>query len=171
MEIQTAPVKKIAYLYGPLLALVSIISTVIMYVWQLEKNLYLSTIGVILTITIVVYGVINFKKENGNYVSIKESLKAGLAIAVIGGFLSAIYTFIHYSYIQPEFIDNLYNDSMTEATKSQPNMDKDTKEMIEKMTKFLTSPFILSTFSLIGTLFFGFIISLITGAIIKKDRP
>ena len=100
----------------------------------------------------------------------EEAIKVGLAIAVIGGLVAAIYTFFHYEYIYPEFIENLREQSLIEA-KKDPKEYKEKKEMIKKFINIFTSPFILSTFSLIATLFFGFIISLITGAIIKKERP
>lgn len=171
METQPTSVKKIAYNFGILLGLISIVILVFMYVANMEKSVTISTISTILTILTFVMGIKAYKKENQNFLSIKDAIKVGLAIAVIGGIISAIYIFVHYSYIYPEFIENLRDQSMIEATNKNPNMDKETMDMTIKMMNIFTSPFMLSTFSLIGSLFFGFIISLITGAIIKNERP
>jgi hypothetical protein len=170
MENQKEYVKKIAYSYGVYLGLVTIILLVIMYVLNIDKSWVLSIISTLITIILFVLGIKAFKKENQNFISIEEAIKVGLAIAAIGGLVAAIYTFFHYEYIYPEFIENLREQSLIEA-KKDPKEYKEKKEMIKKYINIFTSPFILSTISLIATLFFGFIISLITGAIIKKERP
>ncbi|MCH7784990.1 MAG: DUF4199 domain-containing protein [Bacteroidetes bacterium] len=170
METQKASVKKIAYNYGVYLALISIIVLVIKYISNLDESWVLWAISTLTIISIFVYGIKSFKKENENYISIMEALKVGLAIAAIGGVISAIYTFIHYSFIYPEFIENIREQAMLEAMERSPKMDEETMEKTEIFMNFLTSPFMFATYSLIGSLFFGFIISLITGAIIKRAR-
>ena len=105
METQKASVKKIAYNYGVYLALISIIVLVIKYISNLDESWVLWAISTLTIISIFVYGIKSFKKENENYISIMEALKVGLAIAAIGGVISAIYTFIHYSFIYPEYIE------------------------------------------------------------------
>jgi len=171
METQEVSIKKIAYTYGIYLALISIIVLVIMYVLNLEKSWTLSIISTVLSILLLVYGIKTYKKENQNFISIKDAIKVGLAIAAIAGVISAIYTYIHYSYIYPEFIEIVREQALLEATDSNPNMDKETLETTVKMMNMFTSPFMMATFSLIGSLFFGFIISLITGAVVKNERP
>lgn len=171
METQKASVKKIAYNYGVYLALISIIVLVIKYISNLDESWVLWAISTLTIISIFVYGIKSFKKENENYISIMEALKVGLAIAAIGGVISAIYTFIHYSFIYPEFIEIFRENYMIQATSKSPDMDQETLELTQKIGDILSSPSMFATLSIIGTLFSGFIISLITGAIIKNKRP
>jgi hypothetical protein len=91
-------------------------------------------------------------------------------MAAVGGVIAALYTFIHYSYIQPEFIENIREQSYIEMTKKNPNMVGEQLDTALKMMNFFTSPFFMSTMILISSLFFGLIISLITGAILKKEN-
>jgi hypothetical protein len=52
-----------------------------------------------------------------------------------------------------------------------PEMTQDQIDMARDMSQKFSGPLIRSAFQLIGALFFGFIISLIGGLIVKKSRP
>ena len=171
MDSQKSLLKKIAYNYGLMLAGVSIMVLAVMYALGLDKSWTISIISIIATILIFVYGILAFKKGNSNEISLIQALKVGLAIAVIGGVLSAIYAYIHYSYIYPEFVEMTQQNALDDALAKNPEIEGEALELTEKMINIFTSPFVMATFSLIGSLFFGFIISIITGAIIKNNKP
>ncbi|MEY8867969.1 DUF4199 domain-containing protein [Flavobacteriaceae bacterium 144Ye] len=169
MDIQKPSIKPIAYTYGLYLALLSILGLVILYVLNIEKSWIMSGISFVLTIIIYVYGIGTFKKQNGNSLSIKDALKVGLAMAVVSGIIAAIYTVIHYEFIQPEFIENIRENAYLEMTKQNPNMTEDQLATATKMTNMFTSKFFMATMYLVASLFFGFLISLVAGAIMKKE--
>ena len=171
MDDQKSLLKKIAYNYGLVLAVLSIMVLAVMYALALDKSWTLSIISIVLTVIIFVYGILAFKKGNGNEISLIQALKVGLAIAVVGGVLSAIYAYIHYSFIYPEFVEITRVNSLEDALAKNPDLEGEALEMTEKMIGIFTSPFVMATFSLIGNLFFGFIISIVTGAIVKNNRP
>lgn len=171
MENNKPSLKNIAYTYGSFLALVSIVVLVIMYVANLEKSWILSGISFALTIFIIVQGIKAYKKSNDNYLSLKDALKSGMAIAAIAGVIGGIYAYFHYEFIHTEFIENILSQSREQMIERNPNMTDEEMEMGMKMTAIFSSPFMMATFSLIGTLFFGFIISLISGAIMKREKP
>jgi Protein of unknown function (DUF4199) len=170
MSNSKAILKKIAYNYGVILGVISIFILVIMYAFNLDKNWAITIISIGSTILVFVYGIKAFKKENDNFLSVQDAIKVGLAIAVISGVIGAVYAYFHYSYIYPEFIENIREEAMAQNIEN-PDLDEETLSKIESFTNIFTSPFMLATFSLIGSLFFGFIISMITGAIIKRKRP
>lgn len=169
MDIQKPSIKPIAYTYGLYLALLSILGLVILYVLNIEKSWIMSGISFVLTIIIYVYGIGTFKKQNGNSLSIKDALKVGLAMAVVSGIIAAIYTVIHYEFIQPEFIENIRENAYLEMAKQNPNMTEDQLATATKMTNMFTSKFFMATMYLVASLFFGFLISLVAGAIMKKE--
>ena len=171
MDDQKSLLKKIAYNYGLMLAGLSVLVLAVMYALGLDKSWTISIVSIIATVLIFVYGILAFKKGNGNEISLGQALKVGLAIAAIGGVVAAIYAYIHYSFIYPEFVDMTRQNSLDEALSKNPDLKGEALEMTEKMITIFTSPFVLATFSLIGNLFFGFIISIITGAIVKNNRP
>lgn len=171
METEKPPIKPIAYTYGLYLGLLTVAVLVFQYITGVEKSWVVSISSLILTIVIFYYGIKSYKEQNHNYLSIKDAIKIGLAMAVIGGLIGSLYAFVHYSYIQPEFVEAIRENSYQEMTSGNQRMSEEQLETASKMTNIFTSPFFLATMSLIFQLIFGFIISLILGAIMKKEDP
>ncbi|MDX1427995.1 MAG: DUF4199 domain-containing protein, partial [Salegentibacter mishustinae] len=97
MENSTS-VKSVAYPYGIVLAIYSIIVLVLLYAFNVDQeNWVVGVLNAIVSITIFVLAIKKFKQNNNGFLSIKEALKVGLAVAVISGVIAAIYSYIHYS--------------------------------------------------------------------------
>ena len=75
----------------------------------------------------------------------------------------------HCPYIYPEFVQNVQDESVKQMLERSPDLTNEQLESAMKINNMFTSPFALATFSLIGSLFFGIIISLIAGLIMKND--
>ncbi|PWH09915.1 hypothetical protein DEJ39_09005, partial [Bacteroidetes bacterium SCGC AAA795-G10] len=52
-----------------------------------------------------------------------------------------------------------------------PEMPKEALESVRSIQKKMSSPLIFSAIQIIFTLFFGFVISLIGGLVVKKSKP
>ena len=169
METEKPPIKPIAYSYGLYLALVSIVVLVIMYVANLEKNWALSIASSLASIVIFVYGIKTFKLKNGGFLSLGDAIKVGLAIAVIGGVIAAIYAYIHYAYIYPEFIEITKEQAYLQITEQNPDMSADQIDKSMEISSLFMTPMFFSLSTVIGTLIFGLIVSLIAGLIMKKE--
>lgn len=171
MENQKNSLKQIATTYGTLLALLSILVLVVMYVANIEKDWAIFIVNIGLTVLIFVYALKTYKQANGNFLSLGEALKVGLATAAIGGVIAAIYAYIHYTFIYPEYIDTILDEARMQMADQSQKMTEEQMEQALDFTKSLTSPFMMATISLIGTLFFGFIISLVAGLVMKRENP
>jgi len=171
MENQKTSLKQIATNYGLLLALVSILLLVVMYVANISQNWMLSTLGFIITIYLLFTAIKTYKNGNGGFLSLGEALKVGLATALIAGIVSALYSYIHYTFIYPEYVDVVINEAREQMASQSQGMTEEQMEQALSFTKSFTTPFMMSTFSLIGSLFFGFIISLVSGLILKRTDP
>ena len=169
MENQSPSIKSIGFNYGIILALVSIIVLVIMYIGNIEKSWPLSIGSMIATIIVFIYGIKAYKNANGNLLSVKEAIKVGLAIAVIGGIIAAIYSYIHYSMIYPEFIEMTKETSYQQMMERNPNMTDEQASQAMDMSSMFMTPAFFSLMSIIGSLFFGLIISIIAGLIMKQE--
>jgi hypothetical protein len=173
METQNASVKKIAINYGILLALLSIVLSVFAYVTNnhIDRPWWLSVIGMIFMIAIIVYGIKAFRKDNGDFLSVGEAIKIGLAISLISGIVVAVYNYVFVTMIEPDYITQLLVFTEEKMIAENPEMTESQLDMAMDMTEKFMSPMMMSAFSIIGTLFFGFIISLISGLILKQKRP
>jgi preprotein translocase subunit YajC len=170
MEHEKPSIKPIAYTYGVYLALLTIAGIVILFVLNEQQNWIISLISFLITIVVYYYGISKYKKENANVLSLKDALKVGMGMAVISGVIAAIYAVIHYGIVAPEFVDGIKEKAMDDMMSQNPNMEGEALEMGTKMIDMFTSKFFMATMFLISSLLFGFIISLITGAIMKNDK-
>ena len=163
-------IKSIATNYGLYLGIFSIIILLIMYLLNIEKNWTISIVSFSGTISIFIFGIKAFKKKQLGVLKLNEAIKVGLAIAAIGGVIAALYTYFHYSYIQPEFIENIREQALEEMTKKSTNLTNEQLQKANDLNNMFTSPFAMSTFTLIGNLIIGIISSLFIGLIMKKEQ-
>lgn len=173
METQTASVKKIALNYGLLLGLISIVFSVILYVTgnHLDRPWWGSIVSFIIMAGAIYYGIKAFKDESGQFLSLGEALKVGLAISLIAGIIGAIFNYIFVTVIEPDFVTQMLELTREKMFEQNPNMTEEQAKMALDMSEKFMSPSMMSMFAIIGSLFFGFIISLIAGLIMKQNRP
>ncbi|WP_439153442.1 DUF4199 domain-containing protein [Winogradskyella sp.] len=170
MEHETAPIKPIAYKYGLYSALASIIVLVIMYVASMDKSWILSSISFVVGVLILIYGIKEYKLNNANVLSVGQAVKVGLAIAVIGGVITAIYSYVHYEFIYPEFIEMQKETAYQQMTEQNPNMTQEQVDQAMEISGMFMSSGFFSLMSIIGSLVFGLIVSLVAGLIMRSDR-
>ena len=173
MDTQKASLKKNALTYGLLLGLGSIALSVVAYVMgvHLERPWWVSVLGIGIMIVFIVYGLKAFKKDNGGFLSLGEAIKVGLAISVIAGIISAIYNYVFVTIIEPDFVAQMLEVTREQMIERNPSMTEEQMQMGLSMTEKFMSPGIMTAVAIIFTLFLGFIISLISGLIMKQNRP
>ncbi len=173
MDTPKASVKKVALSYGLYLGLASIALSVITYVMgvHLERPWWASVLGILIMILFVVYGIKAFKKDNGGFLSLGEAIKVGLAISLIAGILGVVYNYIFMNFIEPDTINQMLEMTREQMLEQNPDMPEEQMEMAMGITEKMMSPVIMAAMGIIFSLFLGFIISLITGAVIKQKRP
>ena len=173
METQTASVKKIALPYGLLLSLTTIVISVIVYVLGMtyEQPWWQNLLNFLAMTGFIVYGIKEYKNNNAGYLSLGEALKMGLAIALVAGLIGSIFSYLFVTVIEPDFAVNMLDATREKMINDNPEMTQEQMDMAIGVTEKMMSPGILVAFSIVGSLFIGFIISLITGLIMKNNRP
>ncbi len=173
METEKASVKKIALNYGALWGLAGIASLIVAYSMDahIGTNYVKSIVDTLVMIAAIVLGLKAFKKENGGYMSLGEALKTGLGISVIAGIIGAVFFYIFISFIDPGMMDKMLEYQREQMVLQGNNMTSEQIDQAMEMSKNFMQPWLMSTFAVIGTLFFGFIVSLISGLIMKRTNP
>ena len=148
---------------------VSVILSLIMYATgnHLEQNIISTILGFVIMIAFIVFASKQFKSNNNGFMSWGQGVKIGVGVVLIGVVISAIYTYIFANFIEPEFKNQIIEQSIVKW--EEAGMSSDQIEMSTKMTE---DYFYLSLYGgmLIGGLFLGFIFSAITSAIMKKTE-
>ena len=173
MENQTASLKKIALNYGVLLALLSIVLQVISYVLDvhIDRPWWLTVLQLLISVSVIAYGIKAFKTGNAGFLTLGQALKTGLAISLVAGIIAVVFNYIFMNYIDPDFIQKTLDFSREQMLEKNPDMSQEQIDMAMSMSAKFMSPLIMSAFAIIATLFFGFIISLFAGLIMKKNPP
>lgn len=110
METKEQILKPIAYKFGLFLSLV-IIGSLILEPYIAQKIIF-GILSFSATLIVFILGIKKFKTTNANKIALVDSIKIGLAIAVIGALIAAIYTYIHLNYLTEPILGNNYNYSM-----------------------------------------------------------
>jgi len=155
--------------YGLILGFVSVLMSVGIYAMGMiyDQGVAVALVSFVIMAVIIFLGLKNFKVGNGS-LALGQALKIGLGIALVGAIISIIYNQIFINFIEPDFMENMMKVAEQKMLEQNPNMTDEQLEMAKGMQEKMSSPLIGIAMGVIGSLFFGFIISLIEGLILKS---
>ena len=156
--------------YGLLLGVSSIFINLIAYALgiHLDQDWRIGTLSFLAMIIIIVLGIINFKSVNNNLITWGQSVKIGVGIAIVSALLGIIYNLIFMNFIEPEFMNQMMEKQV--VAWEELNMTEEQIEASKSMMETFSSPGITSAIGIVAAAFFGFVISAIAGAIMKRTE-
>ena len=127
-------------------------------------------IVIVLYVGITVYGVRTHRNEElGGYISFGRAFLTGLVVIVIAGIISAIFTYVYMAFIDPDYMAKMVDDMR--VMYERLGMDEDQIDQAMSQLEGRMSPSSNLTSSLIFSGVIGAIVSLIVGAIMKRNPP
>ena len=168
METQTTTTRT-ALKFGLITGVAYIIYTTILYVTGQVANTYLGWLGLVISITGMVFAMKEFREDNGGFMSYSQGLGIGTMLSAISGFVAATY-----GYIYNEFIDTTLRQQILDKARTDmenKGMDDTQIDQALEMAQKFSSPGISFAFGIIGAIILGFLISLVVSAIMKKEKP
>ncbi len=172
MEQNQPKTGKYALNFGVVLGAISVVFALMLYSLDMHYQGGFAVMGVsiVLTIVFVVIGMMQFKKANDGFMSFGQALKIGVGISLVGGIIGVLFNQVLINFIDPE--------TMTKALEYQREQliaaGELSMEQIDasmEMGKSFSTPVMQIAFGLLGSLFFGFILSLVPALILKKSKP
>jgi len=85
--------------------------------------------------------------------------------------MSIVYTQLLVNFLDPDTMQKSLDLAMDNMRAQNPDIPQDALDTARTIQEKMSSPLVFSAIQIIFSLFFGFIISLIGGLIIKKSRP
>jgi hypothetical protein len=173
MENNSSTLKSNILQYGFLLGGISVVFALMLFFLDMHytQESSVGIISIIITFAVIVLGQYNFRKDNNGFLSFGEALKLGVGIALISSIIGVTYQVLLVTVIDPDTIPKMITIAENQLYESYPEMSQEQiDQMLEMQNKFIT-PKMMAAFGLIGGVFIGFIISLITGLILKRNRP
>ncbi|WP_445382480.1 DUF4199 domain-containing protein [Robiginitalea sp. IMCC43444] len=172
MENQEPKTSKYALRYGIILGGISIVFGIMLYSLDMhyDQGWQIGLVNIVIMIAVIIMAIIAFRKDNGGLLSLGQALKVGVGTALIAGILGIIYQMVLMNVIEPDFMANMMEIRKGEMIAENPNMTQEQIDAASEMMQKFSGPGIVVAFSLIGSLFFGFIFSLIGGLILKRSE-
>ena len=171
MNTQTQIRKQISINYGLISGGIGVVFSLMLYFMDALYNQDSATqwITTLISVTIIVLGIVAYKKSNDGLISLNESIKLGLGISLVSALITCAYMILLANVIEPDFYNNLFESGKAAALEQNPKMTSEQlDQMVEMQKKFswVTYPAIL-----IVNLFIGLVVGLVTGLIVKKSKP
>ena len=169
MENQTSS-KGIILNNGLYLGLVGVVTALILYAMgkSLELQWVSSVVGFVATVGFIIFGIKQFKDDNGGFISWGQGVKIGMGIVMISALITIAYTILFTTVIEPDFQAQAM-EIQKQAWVDQGLSDEQIEAATEMAEKF-QGPGIASAFILAFSAFIGFVISAIVSAIMKKSE-
>ena len=173
MENPTSPLKTHILQYGILLGIVSVVFNLMLYFLDMHytQESAAQWVNWFITISVTVLGIYNFRSSNEGFLSLGEALKLGLGIGVIAALIAIAYTFVLLNFLDPETIEKTMQVTQNKILDENPEISQEQLDQIIEMQKKFSGMGVISSMIMIFSLIFGFVISLITGLILKRERP
>lgn len=162
--------KSIMLNYGLMLGVISVLVSLTLYATGnlITLGWVAGVISFIAMVIIIVLGIKKFKYENNNLLSFGQAVKVGIGIALISALVGIVYNLIFLNFIEPDFQNQVME--IQRQAWQEANMSTEQIEAAEGMAETFSGPAITSAFSILAAAFFGFIISAIAGAIMKRSE-
>lgn len=159
--------------YGLIYGIILVVFAIMLYTMDMHyQNSTLSTVvNILIGVGGILWGMLAYKKDNGGFISLSQSLKVGIAIALVGSLVGIIYGVVLTEFIDPTTMDKALEFQKQQMLSQNPEMSVEQANQFVDMQKKFSSPLIRSAFGLLFGIFFGFIVALISGLVIKKNRP
>ncbi len=159
---------KSAMLYGLYIGVVITLFSVILYVTGQTTNKVLGYISFPIYFGCILWTQFQYRNKNLNgEISYGQALGFGVAAMLFSGIISMLYTIIIYN-LDPNLIEQLK--AVQEQALLAKGMSEDQVEAAMKIAGKMMSPGIMAISALIGSLFLGTILSLITSIFVKKQK-
>ncbi len=157
-----------AFYYGVLTAIGLVLLTLVIYFANLMNETWVSWIGYLILIAGVVIGTKAYRDEiRGGFIPYGTALGFGTLTIFFAAVISAVFTFVFYKFIAPDALGQLKIAAEMRALEANPNLSDQELDMVLRFV----SPTLMAITTIFSYTFFGFVISLITSAFLKKNDP
>lgn len=159
--------------YGLILALLSILLTVILYVADLLTNPSISMISgllyMIIFIVVTVLAIRSYKTEQRNgQLTLGKGFLVGIITSLVASIIVMIFTYILYAFIDPDLLE-AQMEMTQEMMENMGFMSEDQIEEAMDSARANATPF-KTALNQLGLVCCGGVVSLITALVLKNDN-
>lgn len=160
------------FTYALILTISGAVLSLLLYFtgYQTEKlavGQHFQWLGFVIMVVVLVLGIKAVREESPDKgLSYGKGVGTGVLISLYAGLMSGVYNFIHFKFINTEFVD--YQMEIVRAKWEQAGMSAAQMEQAEGITRAMMGPVATSIMAPIMTVIAGLIVSLIASAFLKR---
>jgi len=157
------------YRFGLIAAGIGVVFSLMLYFMDMIYNQspIIQAINILIPSSLAVIAIFSFKKDNGGFLTIKQSIKMGVGVFLVAGIIGLLYFTIFINTIETDFISNTAQMQADALREARPEMEESMIQMQQENTEkffYVGFPVIL-----IFNLLIGLIVGLVTGLFTKKS--
>jgi heme/copper-type cytochrome/quinol oxidase subunit 4 len=134
---------------------------------KINSGGWFGLVPLLISIVILVFGIRAVREEQeGKQLTYGKGVGTGVLISLYAGIIGAVYTYIHFTYVNPNFSDYLIEASRVKW--AALGMSDDKIEAGEKGVRMFTKPLLQSVFGFVLSVVFGLVLSLIISVFLKR---
>jgi hypothetical protein len=127
------------------------------------------TAGLLITIIILVLACKEFRTLNNGFITFGEGLGLSMLVIAVSSLISNAFNQLYVNVIDAGMKGKITD--FQEEMYIKQGLSQEQIDMAMQQTERFNNPSMQFLFSMLGALLFGFIISLIIAAVMKKNRP
>lgn len=152
---------------GLILGVVLIVFSLILYITDLNENVWIASISYVLTAIVLFYAITNFRdKEQNGMLSYGKGVGVGTLTGFFASILLAIFTYVYVTYIDPSVIEQAIVKAEESILETNPNISDDD---LEKGLEMVTSPILMGVMSIFWYTIVSLVLSLLISIFAKKE--
>ena len=158
--------------YGLIMGGLSVAFTLMLFIMDMhyQNSSIQQWTGLLIMAGSIVFGQIAYKKANDGFISLGEGMKIGIGVVALGSSIGILYGLFQGYVLDPETMTKAMDYAINQAIDQNPELTDDMINAIEGAFEFFSNPFLSSAIGITVSLFFGSLISLLTGLAVKKNR-
>lgn len=161
---------RIALKWGIISSIISVIFTIILYNFDLWKMFWIAATGGLAVILIIlILASKEFKSLNDGFMTFGEGLGMSMLVIMVSSLISNAFNQLYVNVIDTSIKGKITD--MQEEMYVKQGLSQEQIDMAMEQVERFNNPSMQFLFSMLGSLFFGFLLALIISAIMKKDRP
>ncbi|MDA7636842.1 DUF4199 domain-containing protein [Flavobacteriaceae bacterium] len=158
--------------YGLIMGGLSVAFTIMLFIMDLhyQNSSIQQWTSLLIMAGSIVFGQLAYKQLNDGFISLGEGIKIGIGIVALGSSIGILYGLFQGYVLDPDTMSKAMDYAINQAIDQNPELTDEMIEAIEGAFEFFANPLLQSAIGITVSLFFGCLISLLTGLAVKKNR-
>ena len=165
----TVKISSFMLLYGAILGVLSAIFSFMLYTMDMhyQGGAFVTIVSIVLSTALYAVAMYQFRNANNNLMSFWQGVKIGVGVAVISGIIVILFNILLTKVIDPDTMTKAMNFQREQLIESTEMTIEQIDAQLEMMQQFQT-PAIQAAFGLLFSVIFGFILSLLPAAFLRR---